>query len=45
MFFINPETKKIEYNKLCAKCANECKQNFRAEVVQCQLYQKQKKLK
>ena len=40
--FINPETKKVEYNKLCAKCANKCKQSFRAEIVQCQLYRKAK---
>ena len=44
-FFINPNTRKIEYNKLCAKCSNECKQSFRAEVVQCQLYRKPKKPK
>lgn len=44
-FFINPETKRIEYNKLCAKCANKCKQSFRAELTQCQLYRKQAKTK
>lgn len=44
-FFVNPETKKVEYNKLCAKCASKCKQSFRADIAQCQLYRKQAKTK
>ena len=41
-FFINPNTKKVEYNKLCAKCANKCKQSFRAIVVYCPKYKPKK---
>ena len=29
---------RITYNNFCRRCANECKQSFRAEVVRCPHY-------
>lgn len=36
-FFINDKGR-ITYNELCEKCTNECKQSFRATVVECRKY-------
>ena len=36
--FINPKTGRRTYNDLCRKCRNDCKQSFRAIVVNCPLY-------
>ena len=35
--FINPKTGRRTYNDLCRKCRNDCKQSFRAIVVNCPL--------
>lgn len=32
------ETGRIKYNDLCLKCRNDCKQSFRATVLECQRY-------
>ena len=37
-FFISPNTGRRTYNDLCRKCRNNCKQSFRAIVVNCPLY-------
>lgn len=37
--FLN-EHHRITCNKLCRKCKRGCKQSFRAEVIQCPLYQR-----
>ena len=37
-FFISPKTGRRTYNDLCRKCRNDCKQSFRAIVVNCPLY-------
>lgn len=37
-FFINSKTGKIQYNKKCLGCVNECKQSFRAKIVECKIY-------
>ena len=36
-FFLN-ERGRVAYNELCRKCRNECKQSFRAAVVECPRY-------
>lgn len=37
--FLN-EHHRITCNSLCRKCKWDCKQSFRAEVIQCPLYQR-----
>lgn len=32
------ETGRIRYNSRCLKCKNDCKQSFRATVVECRRY-------
>lgn len=34
-FFINPKTNKIECNKKCLLCREDCKQSFRVQIVSC----------
>ena len=36
-FFLNDRSR-ITYNELCRKCHHECKQSFRAVVVDCPKY-------
>ena len=36
-FFLNDRSR-ITYNELCRKCQHECKQSFRAVVVDCPEY-------
>ena len=36
-FFLNDRSR-ITYNELCRKCQHECKQSFRAVVVDCPKY-------
>ncbi|MCR2002931.1 hypothetical protein ABID24_002726 [Blautia caecimuris] len=36
-FFLNDRSR-IAYNELCRKCQHECKQSFRAVVVDCPKY-------
>lgn len=36
-FFRNKEGK-IQYNNKCLHCKNECKQSYRATIVNCPLY-------
>lgn len=38
-FYLNKRTKKVQYNKLCERCKKECKQSFRAKVMQCPHYE------
>jgi stress-induced morphogen len=38
-YFINPKTKRINYAEICKKCAHECKQSFRAQVI-CSRFEK-----
>ena len=37
-FFLNPRTGRKNYNCLCKKCRNGCKQSFRATVVECKRF-------
>ena len=37
LFFLNDRSR-ITYNELCRKCQHECKQSFRAVVVDCPKY-------
>ena len=37
-YFINPETGRRTYNKLCRKCCKDCKQSYKALVVSCPNY-------
>lgn len=32
-----------QYNELCRKCRNECKQSFRVTVVECPKYESKRK--
>lgn len=32
------ETGRIRYNDLCLRCKNDCKQSFRATVLECRRY-------
>lgn len=41
-FFLN-ERNRITYNKLCLKCQGECKQSFRALVIQCPKFKRKEK--
>jgi len=43
-FFINPKTKKIQFNKKCKICTQECKQSYRVKIICCPLYEKDKKM-
>lgn len=36
-FFLNEKRRKT-YNELCRRCARDCKQSFRAAVIQCPKY-------
>lgn len=36
-FFLNDKGR-ITYNELCKKCKHECKQSFRATVIECRKY-------
>ena len=36
-FFLN-DRNRIAYNQLCRKCTHECKQSFRAVVIECPHY-------
>lgn len=37
-FFLNARNR-ITYNKLCTRCTRDCKQSFRAIVVECPKYE------
>lgn len=37
-FFIHPDTKRRTYNELCRKCIHNCKQSYRAEIVECRKF-------
>ena len=37
-FFIGPNGRRT-YNQLCRRCVRDCKQSFRAVVVECRKYQ------
>ena len=37
-FFLHPKTGRRTYNPLCRSCVNDCKQSFRAEVLDCPRY-------
>ena len=36
-FYINPKGR-VEHNRLCVACVNECKQSHRALVLSCNKY-------
>ena len=40
-FFLT-ETGRVSYNKLCLCCTHECKQSYRAVVVNCQRFEKRR---
>lgn len=37
-FFINPNTGRRTYNKLCKKCHSDCKQSYRVIIVYCRKF-------
>ena len=41
-FFLT-ETGRVTYNKLCLCCKHECKQSYRAVVVNCRRFEKRRK--
>lgn len=41
-FFLN-EHNRIQHNDLCKKCVSECKQSFRAIIIDCPFERKPKK--
>ena len=43
-FFLD-ERNRIRYNELCKKCEKECKQSFRAIIIDCPFERKNKKKK
>jgi len=48
-FFIDPKTGRRTYNKQCLKCVHDCKQSYKAQLIDCPKYlskrQKAKKVK
>lgn len=36
-FFLN-DKRRISYNELCKRCKHDCKQSFRATVIECKNY-------
>lgn len=38
-FFINPDTGRRTYADICRKCTQDCKQSYRAAVIECRKYQ------
>ena len=40
-FFLT-ESGRVVYNKLCLCCKHECKQSYRAVVVQCRRFEKRR---
>lgn len=34
-FFINNKTHKLQFNKKCVACTEDCKQSFKAKVMCC----------
>lgn len=36
-FFLN-DRGRVAYNELCRRCRNDCKQSFRATVIECRNY-------
>ena len=45
MAFYLDERNRIRYNDLCKKCEKECKQSFRAIIVDCPFERKSRKKK
>lgn len=43
-FFLDERGRK-KYNELCRKCERNCKQSFRAIVIQCPHYQSKRRIK
>ena len=33
---------RVEYNKLCLRCVHNCKQSFRAVIIECRRFKKQR---
>lgn len=44
-FFLNAKTGRRTYNDLCRKCQNDCKQSFRAIIVDCPKYHSKRSVK
>ena len=38
-FFLHPQTGRRTYNKICRSCTHECKQSFRALLLECPKYE------
>ena len=41
-FFLNARNR-VTYNELCKRCVRECKQSFRAVIIQCPNYESKRK--
>ena len=38
-FFIHPITHRRTYNEICRSCTRDCKQSFRAKIIECRRYE------
>ena len=38
-FFIHPKTHRRTYNEICRSCTHDCKQSFRAKLIECRRYE------
>lgn len=38
-FFLHPQTGRRTYNEICRSCTHECKQSFRALLLECPKYE------
>ena len=38
-FFIHPITHRRTYNEICRSCTHDCKQSFRAKLIECCQYE------
>jgi hypothetical protein len=41
-FFINPVTGKVQYNRQCRRCVNDCRQSYRTVIIACKNYERKK---
>lgn len=38
-FLIHPKTNRRTYNEICRSCTRDCKQSFRAKLIECRCYE------
>lgn len=38
-FFLHPITHRRTYNEICRSCTRDCKQSFRAKIIECRRYE------